>query len=220
LIVRDTEEAVEQIAELARELGGFMVSSRINRFDEGVRASLAARIPVELLDTALERLRALALEVRHLSTSGQDVTEEYIDLQAQLRHLEATESQLLTFLKEAEDTEATLAVYRELQVKQSEIERTKGRMQFLDDASALSTISIELVPDALAKPISLGGWRPQGTLRQAVEVLVRTLQLLVDALIWVIVFILPVGFLVFGLPITVLFWLLRRWRKRRGTSIS
>ena len=220
LVVQDTEQAVEQINGLASELGGFVVSSQMNRFDKGVRANLTARVPVELLDTALARLCALALEVRYLSTSSHDVTEEYTDLQAQLRHLEATESQLLTFLKEAEDTEATLAVYRELQQVQSEIERTKGRMQFLGDASALSTIKIDLIPDALAQPISLAGWRPQGTLRRAVEVLIRTLQFLVDALIWVIVFILPVVFLVFGLPAIVFLWLVRRWRQRRGSSNS
>jgi hypothetical protein len=215
LVVQDTEAAVSEINELVGELDGFVASSQMAKFDEGVRASLTLRVPAESLETALAQLRGLAEEVRRQSMSGQDVTEEYTDLQAQLRHLEATEARLLTLMEEAEDTEATLAVYSELRQVQSEIERVKGRIQFLKQSSALSTISVELVPDQLAGPISVAGWRPAGTLRQALEMLIDTLQFLADAFIWVVVFILPVAVLVFGLPILVVFLLVRRSRKRQ-----
>jgi hypothetical protein len=215
LVVEDTEAAVGQINALVDELGGFTVSSQMTSFDEGVRASLTVQVPAESLEIALTEMRALAEEVRRQSVSGQDVTEEYTDLQAQLRHLEATEARLLTFLEKAEDTEATLAVYGELRQVQSEIERAKGRIQYLEQSSALSTINVELTPDALARPISVAGWRPQGTLRNAVEALIRTLQFLMEALIWGVVFILPVFLLVFGLPILVLIWLVRRRQRGR-----
>lgn len=215
LVVEDTEAAVGQINALVDELGGFTVSSQMTSFDEGVRASLTVQVPAESLEVALTQMRALAEEVRRQSVSGQDVTEEYTDLQAQLRHLEATEARLLTFLDQAEDTEATLAVYGELRQVQSEIERVKGRIQYLEQSSALSTINVELTPDALARPISVAGWRPQGTLRNAVEALIRTLQFLVEALIWGMVYILPVFLLVFGLPILVLIWLVRRRQRGR-----
>jgi hypothetical protein len=215
LVVEDTEAAVGQINALVDELGGFTVSSQMTSFDEGVRASLTVQVPAESLEIALTQMRALAKEVRRQSVSGQDVTEEYTDLQAQLRHLEATEARLLTFLDQAEDTEATLAVYGELRQVQSEIERVKGRIQYLEQSSALSTINVELTPDALARPISVAGWRPQGTLRNAVEALIRTLQFLVEALIWGMVYILPVFLLVFGLPILVLIWLVRRRQRGR-----
>jgi hypothetical protein len=165
------------------------------------------------LDATLAQLRDWALEVRSQNISGQDVTEEYSDLQAQLRHLQATETQLLTFLKEAESTEAALSVYTELQRIQGEIERVKGRIQYLEQASALSSVTVTLIPDALAQPVSVAGWRPQGTLRQAFEALVRTLQFLVEALIWVLVYLLPVALLVLGLPLGALVWLVRRRRK-------
>jgi hypothetical protein len=61
----------------------------------------------------------------------------------------------------------------------------------------------------------VAGWRPQGTLRNAVEALIRTLQFLVEALIWGMVYILPVFLLVFGLPILVLIWLVRRRQRGR-----
>ena len=87
LVVQDTEASVAQINQLVGELEGFVVSSQMTAFDEGVRASLTVRVPAESLDSALERIRALATEVRRQTISGQDVTEEYTDLQAQLRHL-------------------------------------------------------------------------------------------------------------------------------------
>ena len=214
LIVDDTEASVGQISQLVSELGGVVVSSQMTTFDEGVRASVTARVPAESFDNALQQMRALAKEVRRQTTSGEDVTEDHADLQAQLRHLEATEARLLNFLDEAEDTEATLAVFGELRQVQSEVERLKGRLQSLAQSSALSTISVELTPDALARPISVAGWRPQGTLRGAFEALLRTLQFLLDALIWVLVYFLPVFLLVFGLPILVLIWLVRRRRQR------
>lgn len=216
LVVRDTEVALDEIGALVDELGGYTVTSQLTQFEEGARVDVAVRVPATMLETALARLHDLALEIRYQRVTGEDVTEEYTDLQAQLRYMEATEAQLLTFMEEAEDTEATLAVYGELQQIQIEIERIKGRIQYLEKASAMSSISIELIPDALAQPIGVAGWRPQGTLRQAFQALVRTFQFLVNALIWVIVYILPVALLVFGLPIVLIVWLVRRWRQRRG----
>ena len=124
----------------------------------------------------------------------------------------------MTFLEEAEDTEdteAALSVYTELQRIQGEIERIKGRIQYLEQASALSSVTLTLIPDALARPVSVAGWRPQGTLRQAFEALIGTLQFLVEALIWVLVYLLPVALLVLGLPLGVLVWLVRRRRRGR-----
>jgi hypothetical protein len=216
LVVRDTQAALDAITALVDELDGYVVSSQLTQYDEGARVSLTVRVPAESLDAALARLRDLATEVRRQTVSGEDVTQEYTDLQARLRHLEATEARLLTFLDQAEDTEATLAVYRELQQVQGEIEGLKGRRQYLEQSSATSSISVELIPDALARPISVAGWRPQGTLRDALQALVHTLQFLVEALIWVLVYVTPVVVVVFVLPLGVLVWLGRCWRRRRG----
>jgi hypothetical protein len=215
LVVRDTQAALDEITARVDELGGYVVSSRMYKYDEGTRVNLTVRVPADALDATLAQWRDMALEVRHQVITGQDVTEEYADVSSRLRHLEATEARLLTFLEEAEDTEATLAVYGELQQVQGEIERLKGRVQYLEGASALSQVSIELIPDEMAGPIDVAGWRPQGTLRQAVEALVRTLQFLVEALIWVGVYVLPLGLLLMGAPGAVVVWWVRRWRRRR-----
>jgi hypothetical protein len=179
-----------------------------------MRANLRIRVPAESLDTALERIHELAMEVNNENISGQDVTEEYVDLQSRLRHLGATEERLLTFMDEAEDTEAALEVYDRLQNIQAEIEQVKGRMQYLEESAAMATITLNITPSELAQPIQVGGWRPQGTLRDAFESLIKVLQFFVDALIVIVVLIAPVV-AVIALPLVGLFFLIRGLIRRR-----
>jgi hypothetical protein len=210
LIVQDAEAVSEQINALVEELDGYVVSLQLTQYDEDVRVHMTVRVPAESLTTALTQLRDMALEVRRQNLSGEDVTQEYVDLQSRLRHMEATEARLLTFLEQAEDTEATLAVYTELRRIQEEIERIKGRSQYLEQSSALSNIDIALIPESAPQPVEETGWRPQGALGDALDALVRTLQFLADAFVWLLVYVLPV----FVLPALVLLWLVRRWFRR------
>jgi len=214
IVVRDTEATVEEIDALANTLGGYVIESNISEYREGKQARLRLRVPAEELDQALDRIHELAEEVRNETISGQDVTDEYVDLQSRLRHLEATEERLLTFMEEAEDTEAALEVYDRLQNIQAEIEQTKGRMQYLKDSAAMATITVNITPSELAQPIEVGRWRPQGTLRDAFESLIRVAQFLVDALIVIVVLIVPV-LVIIALPLIGLFFLIRAIVRRR-----
>jgi len=214
VVVPDTEEALEQVNDLVNDLEGFIVESDKYQYQEGMRASVRLRIPAESLDVALDRIRELASEVRNENISGQDVTEEYVDRKSSLRHLEATEAKLLEFLDEAEDTEAALAVYEQLREVQAEIEQVKGRIQYLEDSAAMATVSLEIIPDELAQPIQVGGWHPEGTLRNAFESLVRVLQFLVDAIIVIVVLIIPV-LIAIAIPVVGLILLVRTLVRRR-----
>jgi hypothetical protein len=220
LVVPDTEAALDEINDMVAELDGYVVQSNVDQYQEGMRASVQLRVPAESLDIALERIRGLATEVRSENISGQDVTEEYVDLKSSLRHLEKTEAKLLEFLDEAEDTEAALDVYAQLREVQAEIEHVKGRIQFLEQSAAMATIRLEITPDELAQPIQVGGWHPEGTLRNAFEGLVRVLQFLVDALIVIVVLIIPV-LIAIAIPVVGLIALVRALvRRRRARKAS
>lgn len=214
LIVPDTEKAMDDIQAMARELGGYVVSVEAYQYQEGRQATVTFRVPAERLDAALDRLRAMATTVRRESVSGQDVTDQYVDLQSRLRHLEAKEKQLLEFLDRAEDTEAVLAVYEHLSQTQAEIEQVKGRMQYLENQAALATVTVRLTPDALAQPLDTGGWNLPATVRSAVEALLNVLEFFVKALIYIVIVVLPVLILL-ALPVMGIF-LLVRWLVRRG----
>lgn len=218
LVVRDTEESVAQIKGIVGTLGGYVVSVRLWRDQDQLRGSITVRVPAEVLDEALSRFKSIAVKVERESGSSQDVTEEYSDLNAQLRNLEATEQELLELLRTVREktgrAEDILAVHRELTQIRGQIEQLKGRMQYLERTSAMSAVTIELIPDVLARPIAGAGWRPSETVAGALRALVQTLRFLVDAAIWIILYILPVAFVIL-LPFLALwaFWRRRRSRK-------
>jgi len=220
LVVADTQAAIDQITGLVNELGGYVVESNVYQYQEGLQATLTLRIPAEKLDLALERFRALATEVRSERITGQDVTQEYTDLQSYLRNREAVQARLLEYLEKAETTEDALAVDQQLRQIEAEIEQTKGRIQYLEQSAALSQVTITLTPDELAQPIQVGGWHPKGTLRNAFQSLIRVMQFLVDAAIVIVVLILPTAIVV-AAPFVGLFFLIRYFvRRRRARKAS
>lgn len=221
ITVSDTEKAVQEATTLARSLGGYVASSQMYKRSERLYANMTLRVPAENLDEALARLRDLAVEVERESIQGEDVTEEYVDLEARLHNLELTErelQQLLTEVRErTQKAEDVLAVYRELTEIRGQIEQLKGRMQYLERRVAFATVDLSIAPHELSTPIVEPGWKPLVTLREASGRLVKALQWLVDAIIWLVVFLLPI-LLVVAAP-TVLVVLLIRYliRRRRST---
>jgi hypothetical protein len=168
-------------------------------------------------DQALGELRRLAVEVRNESVRGEDVTAEFVDLDAQLKNLEAAEAQLQQILKQATKTEDVLNVYRELTSIRGQIEQIKGRMKYLSQSAALATISVNLIPDALAQPVQTGGWQPAGVAKTAVEALIAALQGLVNIAIWIIIVVLPI-LLIIAIPFVILFALIRRSRRNKAAK--
>lgn len=106
-----------------------------------------------------------------------------------------------------------LEVYNALTQKRGEIEQVKGRLQLLQNQVALSTITAELVPDEVTKPVVEEGWQPLVTLKDASRALVNILQGLVDLMITLLVVVVPV-LLIVAIPIVLLI-LLARWLMRR-----
>jgi hypothetical protein len=139
------EETVEDARTLAAGLGGFVVSSSASQGSERrlVSGSLVLRIPQPSYAQAMKALSALG-RVEAQEETGQDVSQEFVDLQARSRHLEAVERQLLQFLEEADNVSAALAVQSRLEDVQLELERVRGRLRFLDDQVSFATISLHV----------------------------------------------------------------------------
>jgi len=221
MYVKDVEASFNEIQRLAEEMGGYVVRANTWHQEEYLRASLTIRVPAQRLEEALESIRAMATEVERESTSGKDVTEEYTDLEARLRNLEATEKELrellVTVRQRTGKAEDILAVYRELSNIRGQIEQLKGRMQYLEQMSAMATITIELTPDVLSRPLTVGRWQPRGTAANAVRALIRVLRFFVDAGIWLVIVGLPVLALI-AIPIVILIVVIRAWRRRRSIA--
>jgi hypothetical protein len=217
LVVRDTEEAVKAITTLANENGGFVAGSNLYQSGEALRGSVTVRIPAERYQDTLTQLRDLALRVERESSSTQDVTEEFVDLQARKTNLEFTEAALQELLEERQRVGSTsdiLEVHRELTNIRGQIEQIEGRLRFLANQAALSTVTVELTPDILYQPITVAGWEPQGVAKQALQALVVALQALVNILIWLIVFVLPL-LVILLIPVVIVVLVIRWLWKRR-----
>jgi hypothetical protein len=222
LVVEDAEASVARIKDIVGLQGGYVVDTRLWRDDDQLRGSVTVRVPAESLDNTLQQFKGLAVKVQRESTNSQDVTEEYTDLGARLRNLEATEEELRELLATVRErtgkAEDILAVHRELTSIRGEIEQLEGRMQYLERTAAMSAITVELIPDVLAQPITRTGWRPSETVAGALRSLLGTLQVLIDAGIVLVLYVLPLAVLVLG-PIAVI-WLVWRRRTRRQPKVE
>jgi hypothetical protein len=139
------DDKVGEAHGVADSYAGFVVESFASqgsgrRIAEG---SLVLRIPAESYDSALARLRELG-KVESLEESGQDVSKEFVDLNARIRQLRAVEAQLLELLQRADDVPAALAVQNQLSQVQLDLEQARGRLQYLDNRVAFATISMSM----------------------------------------------------------------------------
>jgi hypothetical protein len=217
LVVKDTRESVQMITVLANEQGGYVSNANIYQYNEVPRGSITIRVPAEIYEETLSRLRAMAIRVESENTGTQDVTEEFVDLEARKTNLEHTEAALQKLLEDRQQlgrTSDILEVHRELTNIRGQIEQIEGRMRYLANQAALSTITVELTPDVLYQPVSVAGWEPQGVAKEALQALVAALQGLVNLLIWLIILVLPL-LIIALLPLVVVILIVRWWWQRR-----
>ena len=153
LTVSDVAAAVDQVAALAGRSGGWVVSSDRSARHGGY---ISIRVPAGSLDSAVVRLRELALEVESEISTSQDVTDEYVDIQSRLKGLRATEDRLLEIMQQADKVEDALNVQLELSNLQTRIEQIEGRIKYLEQTSAYSLINIYLQASPLALPVDSG----------------------------------------------------------------
>ncbi|MDG5787748.1 DUF4349 domain-containing protein [Evansella sp. AB-P1] len=141
--VIDFKRAQADIQENTEQLGGYIVESSIYHHGEDrLSGNLVVRIPQEHFHSFLNDMESTSTKVLERTIHGNNVTEEYIDLESRLRSKEAVEERLLLFMEEAENTEDLLKISNDLTKIQEEIERLKGRMNYLENNVAFSTVTI------------------------------------------------------------------------------
>ena len=220
VIVADPAESMKAIGKMAEEMGGFIVSANLNQIslssgEEVHQGTITVRVPSEQVDEAATFIEEQSDKpVEYKNIDSQDVTREYVNLQSRLRNLQAAEEQLIEIMNDAYATEDVLSVYNELVRVQEQIEVIQGQIKYFEEASSLSAISVELIPEASVDPLTVAGWQPMGIARDAVQALINTMQVLVKVLIWLVLFVLPV-LLGIAIPILIIVYILSRWSKSR-----
>ena len=226
IVVKDVEGRVAAIQNMANAMGGFVVSANVYQTTarDGAtvpQAQVVIRVPQEKLDAALEQIKRDTVDVQSESQSGQDVTDQYVDLQSRLKAKLAAEEQLTAIMKDARRTEDVLAVYAQLQQIQSEIEVLRGQIKYTEQSAALSAINVSIIAEETVKPIEVGGWKPEGVVRDAIQNLIYFWQDFVDFMIRFLLFILPV-LITIAIPIVLavllIRWVVRKLRKPKAPA--
>ncbi len=221
IVVEEPGVSLEAISKLASDLGGFVVSSNLYRTQtanglEVPQANITIRVPADTLDQALAEIKSGAGQILSENVSGQDVTQEYTDLESRLRNLERAEEQLSEIMEQAWETEDVLVVYNRLVEVQEQIELIKGQMKYYEQSAELSAISINIQANEAVQPLKIGNWQPVGVAKRALQALINTLKFLADMLIWTVLYILPVALILF-FPVRWLWrWLKKGSAKRKA----
>lgn len=212
LRVDDAAKRLEEARMIAEQQGGFVASANLSDRAGIKTAYLTLRVPTDKYRATADALKQLASTVFDESESGQDVTDQYVDLEARLKAAKAEEAQYLEILKSARSIEDTLNVTARLGEVRSRIEQMEGQMRNLEDRTSYATLTVTMTEEARVEaPTRV--WKPGETFREAMRALVESLQALADALIAFAVFF--VGLI---LPILVALslaaWMLRvLWRR-------
>jgi hypothetical protein len=214
---KDVVGTQNSIWNLASELGGNVLTSNTTGADDTMRAEIAFRVPSDRFKEALDRLHGYAVKVNQEQSSTQDVTEEYVDLQARQRNLEATVAQFQSLLAKATTVDDTLKVQVQLNNAQSDLERVKGKLNYYDQRTAFSTIAATVlpVPPAKSSPVTpVATWSLGHSVREAWNRSVNGLQNVVDALIAV-----GIGGWWIEIPLAVAIYVLVRREQRRRPAL-
>ncbi|NBI28986.1 DUF4349 domain-containing protein [Chengkuizengella marina] len=214
--VEDYLQTQQKIEQILLHMDGYIVNSSVNRHSEqNISAHLDVRIPQAQFTTFLEEVEALSIKVTNRNISGRDVTEEYVDLESRMKSKEIVEERLLGFMESADKTEDLLKISNDLARIQEEIEQIKGRMIYLQNHSALASVSISINEEKIIVPEFNN---------EDLNVLAKTKEQFVNSLNGLInffsnLFILLVGnspvLIILGLMIVAVVFFIRRYRNKK-----
>ena len=214
LLVEDSDRAIDRVTQIVGDSGGYIISSRVwnQPHYDGKNykyATVTMGVPVESFERALNRLRDISIEVLDETASGEDVTDQYVDLQSQLTNLEATRERIKSFLEDAQTVDEALRINQQLSEIERQIEEIKGRINYLQDRSSYSTITVtlepelpEIEPTPTPEPTP---WTPSETVGDAWKTLTKAYQGIIDLLIWFLLVFVPI----FGPPVLIIWVILK-----------
>lgn len=214
--VENYEHTVKEIqTEAAKKKGYILNSNTYRNGEEGqLQGTMTIRIPTNAFHSFIEALESESIKVMDRTISGQDVTEEFVDLESRLKSKQVVEKRLLDFMEKAEKTEDLLKISTDLATVQEEIEQIKGRMNYLQNQADLATVTIEMaeksvnVPDLQSKDLN--------TWEKTKKQFIGSLNFILSAGSGLIVFFIgnmPV-FLIIGLIIFIVFVIRKRMKKK------
>ncbi len=208
LLTPEVDKTLQQARDIVEQMGGYIANLYQIRSPEGEWSATAIfRVPSMHYKEAITRLQKLG-QVEALQEQVQDVTEEYLDMEARLRNLKRSEEHLLAMIKRANRISDLLELEREISTRRQEIERIEGRLRWLEHQTAFSSIHVTF-REFRVRPVPEAAFSVPKVFADAFRTVVAILQQILVAVIW---------FLVFGIlwvpGVLVLGWIAWVVRKR------
>jgi hypothetical protein len=171
--VPSTTDAQHQITSIAETHGGFIVTSEAKQRESNDPAQrtldikLVVRVPSNQFGRAFDEIKKLAGNTPSENVTSQDVTEDFIDLEARIKTQKALEVQFLEIMRQANKIADALEVQRQIAEVRTDIEKLEGRKRFLENRSSLSTINVNIQTPKPVITVTETGFRQ--SLREAVS---------------------------------------------------
>lgn len=180
-------DSAQAIADIAKAKGGYVQSSSVSEDAVGNKyAHVTIRVPVDHFEAIFDEVKDLADKVVNASTNGQDVTEQYTDLEARLNAAKAQEQQYLTILQLASTVGEILAVQEHLADVRADIESMQGQLNYLTNRTELATISVSLTENTRVT-IPTEKFELWDEIKDAAKTLIVVFQRIVTAVVWAII---------------------------------
>ncbi len=129
--------AVRETVQVAARFDGYALSSSVDTENE--TGTVVIRVPAFAFERALAAVEDLATVTRH-DVGGDEVGQQFLDLEARIRNQRSQEAALLALMEQAASVDETLRIQDELGVVRLEIEKMQGRLRYLRDQTSLATI--------------------------------------------------------------------------------
>jgi hypothetical protein len=209
-----------KVSSLVERLGGYVANSeRDVSADEGAqraaRVSLSLRVPAERFDETLRELKRLGQGAESEHIGSQDVTDEYLDVDARVTNQRRLETQLAALLTQTNKIEDALKLHQELSNVRTEIDRLEGRKRFLETETALAKISLSLAP--LRPVIGVSSQELGVSVRRATSDAIDVAAGVITFAIRAAGVLVPLT-LLFALPAAALTWWVRRRQRKLFAS--
>ncbi len=215
LEVPNVDEGFEKVYAVAAAEKAIVTGTNRSVAEEGYAyGSVTVKVTPEKYDETLRAMRKLGRLVDE-NSSSQDVTAEYVDLQARLENAEASRARYLQILAAKSATVPDiLAVEREIERVTETIERLKGELRVMESQVSLSTVTVTLEEPHAAIP---GGYRFTKAVKSAVRIAIYICIFLVQAIIVLLPFVVILLILLLILR-AILWYFQRRKRKVKETA--
>lgn len=198
MLVKDVQEVLREIENVASQTGGYMVNRSLSKPEGAASGNITLRVPTEKREVVLNDIRALGVKVVSENVYGNDVTDQYVDIETRLANLQKVKAKMENIQDQAQQVQDLMQTQAQINNIQQQIDNLKGQQNYLSQTAKLSRITVNLSTDELALPYAPDdAWRPAVVFKTAVRAMIGSLRGVANAIIWAVVY-LPVVLIAFG----------------------